>query len=253
MRLLKSGVKRLLGTSWRCLPPSMRSFLFRQILAAESQGDAADSLRRLFAFDDELDQAIINASTAYGAGIHPKHRLMKYHQFFIDRSKGARRILDVGCGRGIVSHEMVMQLPDAEIVGVDADETCIRFARKHFEHARLRFVRGMAPQDLSGETFDVVVLSNVLEHVDKRQDFLQELTRLCSPAKTLVRLPLFDRDWVIPLRKELGLPYFSDSTHFAELTASEWIGEVESADLEVTHHEIRWGEIWLEARQRCGP
>ena len=33
-------------------------------------------------------------------GIHPKHKIMNYHKFFIDNVNENDEILDIGCGKG---------------------------------------------------------------------------------------------------------------------------------------------------------
>ncbi|MCD6317896.1 methyltransferase [Candidatus Aerophobetes bacterium] len=38
--------------------------------------------------------------------MHPKHRLMNYHKFFIDNINEKDKILDVGCGNGFLTYEL---------------------------------------------------------------------------------------------------------------------------------------------------
>jgi hypothetical protein len=63
----------------------------------------------------------------------------------------------------------------------------------------------------------------------------------------LIRVPLFERDWRVPLKKELGVEWRLDPTHETEYTIESWAQEIEEAGLKVTHQEIRWSEIWAEA------
>ena len=48
------------------------------------------------------------------------------------------------------------------------------------------------------------------------------------------------------MKKELGLPYFLDDTHFTEYTQESFEQEMAGAGLSVNHLEVRWGEIWAE-------
>ena len=205
-----------------------------------------ESLEFLFALEDEIEQGIANKALEYGSGIHPKHRLMNYHQFFIDRLEPGSSVLDVGCGRGAVAAALV-HAKNVTVTGIDEVPDVIARARKAFVHERLTFVEGRVPEDLPGGHFDTVVLSNVLEHVEDRVGLLRILRESVSPEQYLIRLPLFDRHWTIPLRAELGIDYFSDSTHFAELTSEGWIKEIEAAGLQVSEYVIHFGEIWLTA------
>jgi hypothetical protein len=62
---------------------------------------------------------------------------------------------------------------------------------------------------------------------------------------------MFDREWRVPLRKELGLYYFSDPTHFIEYTRDSFEREMAEARLDIVHLQVNWGEIWAEVRPRA--
>lgn len=72
-------------------------------------------------------------------------------------------LLDFGCGDGRLLGELAERLaPGTELAGVDFDERALLFARG-FNGARVRFVPRL--EELEGVRFDVVVASEVLEHV----------------------------------------------------------------------------------------
>jgi len=108
----------------------------------------------------------------------------------------------------------------------------------------LEFVLGDALQDLPSAQWDVMVLSNVWEHIEHRVEFMQGLLAKVQPSRVLIRVPVFERSWHLPMRKELGIGYFSDSTHFIEHTLAEFADEIARAGLKVDSQDIRWGEIW---------
>ena len=95
-----------------------------------------------------------------------------------------------------------------------------------------------------------MVLSNVLEHIEGRVDFLRRLIERATPQQILIRVPLFERHWQIAMRRELGVGYFSDPTHYIEHTLDEFAGEMEAAGLEITERLTLWGEIWAVCRAR---
>ena len=37
-----------------------------------------------------------------GSGLHPKHRIMNYHKFFVDNVTENDTVLDIGCGNGVL-------------------------------------------------------------------------------------------------------------------------------------------------------
>ena len=102
-------------------------------------------------------------------GIHPKHRIMKYHEFFINNIDEDDIVLDVGCGNGILTYEIAKKAK--RVVGIDIDEKRIEFAKKNFSRENIVYICGDATQYIPEEEFDVIVLSNVLEHIQNRVKF----------------------------------------------------------------------------------
>ncbi|WP_287584759.1 methyltransferase domain-containing protein [Candidatus Borrarchaeum sp.] len=134
----------------------------------------------------------------------------------------------------------------------DLNKNYINFAKKHYKHPNLKFVVGNALTDLSEENFDVILLSNVLEHVEQSVEFLTQLKNRIDPIKYLLRVPVFERDWRAPLMKELGLDYRLDHTHYIEYTQETFFEELENAGLRVETYEIRCGEIWAVVKPTKG-
>jgi hypothetical protein len=93
-----------------------------------------------------------------------------------------------------------------------------------------------------------VILSNVLEHLDDRVDFLRDITVRTGARHVLIRVPLFERDWRVPLKRELGIEHRLDPTHRIEYTLEEFEDEIAKAGLAVTERQVRWGEIWATCR-----
>ena len=87
--------------------------------------------------------------------------------------------------------------------------------------------------DLEGNIFDfseilsdVVILSNVLEHIENRILFLKKIQKLSGAKTFLIRVPHLKRDWQIAFRKELGMYYFSDLDHKIENTLKQFKKEI---------------------------
>jgi hypothetical protein len=94
----------------------------------------------------------------------------------------------------------------------------------------------------------VVVLSNVLEHISKRVDFLRALQASTGASRYLIRVPLFERDWQMALRRELGVDFRSDDDHKIEHTLAEFQAEISKAGLRPVELQTMWGEIWADCR-----
>ena len=210
----------------------------------ESGVQSRELLKLLLATDNHLYKLISEAAVRYGDGIHPKHRLTHYHDFFVKNIEAGETVLDIGCGIGLVAHDIALLSGADDVVGMDMSTDSIEFAKARCEQPNLHFVVGKAPEAIPERHFDVVVLSNVLEHMDRRREFLQEIVRRVKPKKLLIRVPLFERDWRVPLKKELGINYFSDPTHCVEYTQEQFFEEVGGAGLRVDRYQVRWGEMW---------
>jgi hypothetical protein len=90
----------------------------------------------------------------------------------------------------------------------------------------------------------VVVLSNVLEHIKDRVGLLKALMATTMARRFLIRVPLFERDWKLAMRRELGVNYYSDPDHKIEPRESEFRSEMAQAGLAVDELITPWGEIW---------
>jgi hypothetical protein len=69
-----------------------------------------------------------------------------------------------------------------------------------------------------------------------------------TPSRWLIRVPLFERHWSVPLKQELGIDYRLDPTHQIEYTQESFAAEMRQTGLEIVHQEVRWGEIWAELK-----
>lgn len=206
-------------------------------------------LRFLFSLDEALYPAQGWLSVAYDGGVHTKHRHTRYHDFFTSRIQPGERVLDVGCGIGALAYD-IAQRSRAVVVGVDLQEKHITVAQERYAHPNVSYRLADAVANPPDGPFDVVVLSNVLEHVEHRVEFLRDLIAKVRPGRLLLRVPMFERDWRVPLKKELGMDYRLDPTHFTEYTPETFLAELGAAGLSVAHQEFRWGEIWAEAIPR---
>jgi SAM-dependent methyltransferase len=99
-------------------------------------------------------------------------------------------ILDFGCGTGeLLTVPLVEKYPDISFTAADDDKASIEFGRaKNEELKNLRFVY---PKDLAeSDTFDLIIASEVIEHVDEPGDLLAFLRhRLNGDGRLVLTLP----------------------------------------------------------------
>jgi SAM-dependent methyltransferase len=173
-------------------------------------------------------------------GLHPKHRIMNYHRFFVKKINENDVVLDVGCGNGALAFDVAKKAK--KVFGIDIDKGSIEIARQKYRSDNVEYVVGDATKDLPLQKYDVVILSNVLEHIENRIEFLLKVKGLAP--KILIRVPMIDRDWIVPYKKELGVEWRLDKTHYIEYTIDTLREELKKADLIINEYSIQFGEIW---------
>ncbi|MBI4763551.1 MAG: methyltransferase domain-containing protein [Deltaproteobacteria bacterium] len=154
-------------------------------------------------------------------------------------------MLDIGCGNGLLSYDMARA--GAWVVAMDMEIDNIIAGQKRFSHPNLKFIHGNAPETLPAGPFDVITLSNVLEHIEDRIAFIRKVQKTYQPARWIIRVPAYERDWRVPIMEELGVDYRQDDTHFIEFKKDQWNEEIHRAGLGIRYIDFRWGEIWCEA------
>jgi len=97
----------------------------------------------------------------------------------------SKRVLDVGCGGGILSDSMARK--GANVTGIDLSTKALRVARLHAleaQTANLHF-REVSVEALAAEqpaSFDVVTCMEMLEHVPDPASVVQSCARLVKPG-----------------------------------------------------------------------
>ena len=98
-----------------------------------------------------------------------------------------RRLLDIGCGGGLLSEPMARL--GAAVVGIDPAERNILTARVHAAESELAIdYRVGTAEELAaaGETFDIILNMEVLEHVRDPGRFLAECARMLRPGGVII-------------------------------------------------------------------
>lgn len=241
-------VIRLLGPVLQSRPVEKLVFVgVRVWVSGASRLPPAEALRRLLRLEGQLLERIDWLAIELDGGIHAKHRLIRYHDFFVGNIHAGERVLDIGCGKGELAHDLATR-GGAKVTGIDFNPVVLEFARSRFPEDGLSFVDADALTWEPDHDYDVVVLSNVLEHIAPRVELLRRLREMTNASRVLIRVPSRERDWLVPLREELGLAHLSDPTHETEYTVEQLRRELAGAGLEMVELEQRWGELWTVSR-----
>ena len=121
-----------------------------------------------------------------GAEFKPLHDINPLRLNYIDGIAGlrGRRVLDVGCGGGILAEAMATR--GARVTGIDLADKPLKIAQLHLLESGLEVeYRLVAPEALASEapgSFDVVTCMELLEHVPDPALTVQACSELVGAA-----------------------------------------------------------------------
>lgn len=105
-----------------------------------------------------------------------------------------RRLLDLGCGEGRHTIGAYWLLNNWEIIGVDKARADLTIAKHKFDDFRQQFTQPNQVMFIEGDgldlpfanhSFDVIICSEVLEHIPDVASMLREIKRLLKPGGQL--------------------------------------------------------------------
>lgn len=124
-----------------------------------------------------------------GLGGYYHRRLLDIFSFLVSKDQ---KILELGCGQG----DVLAGLRPSLGVGVDFSTEMIKRAR--VRHPDLHFITADAMLTGLRETFDVIILSDLLNDLWDVQAVFREVRRLSHP-RTRIVMNVYSRLWELPL------------------------------------------------------
>jgi SAM-dependent methyltransferase len=101
---------------------------------------------------------------------------------------GCQRVLDVGCGEGMLARSLAHRIP--HVAGVDRDAASIELGRRQDADGKVEFVRGdLLACPFQPASFGMVTCVAALHHMDPAAA-LAAMNRLLAPGGTLVVIGL---------------------------------------------------------------
>ena len=96
----------------------------------------------------------------------------------VKKLEGVSSICDLGCGNGHITGRLAKL--GYQVTGVDASSSGIQIAQRTYPH--VNFVEALIDRELSLGQFDLVVSSDVIEHMYRPSDLLDAARSLLKPG-----------------------------------------------------------------------
>ena len=139
--------------------------------------------------------------------VNPQTWVARYYAPYISNSH--ERILDVGCGPGVLSAEIAQRFPNTSVCGIDASSERISAAKAlNPQLSNLNFYNQKAGQlAFDDNSFDLAYCRLMLEYSPAPVSVVKEMRRVCKPGGHII---LQDLDgqllWNYPEDPELQEP-----------------------------------------------
>jgi len=151
------------------------------------------------------------------------------------------RILDLGCGDGRLLHILKLQgyLDNADITGVDLSPERIKNLTENLKEATGIVSDACNVKQLEDNSFDIIISSQVIEHIPNDSMHLKEIRRLLKEDGLLYISSVIKRWYGLYIHKNNGTIRL-DPTHLREYASKE---EFESL-LEHNHLEPQKSRVF---------
>jgi ubiquinone/menaquinone biosynthesis C-methylase UbiE len=115
------------------------------------------------------------------------HEAFRQHVFELAALKGHERLLDAGCGTGMMALRIAARCPGCTLHGIDLSPQMIAAARRYADEQGLAIdfsVGSITCLPYPGGSFDVVITNIVYHHLDltEKQQAVAEIARVLKPS-----------------------------------------------------------------------
>jgi SAM-dependent methyltransferase len=173
---------------------------------------------------------VLDRLDRWNRGYHA--RLAELYQWAIPPG---RRVLEIGCGAG----DLLAGLRPVTGVGVDFSRRMLDVAERR--HPDVRFILTDAHDLDLGQTFDYIILSDVINDVWDVQQVFERVRRHSEPHTRIV-LNFHSHLWQLPLRLVRALGLSRPTLEQSWLTVGDVANLLDLADFEIVRHstEVLW-------------
>lgn len=96
--------------------------------------------------------------------------------------QGNETLLDIGCGDGKITASLAGRLPSGSVIGLDASEEMIAFAKSNFSKPNLNFVVNDARSLVWKDHFDWIVSFSCLHWVRPQEEVFAAIKKALKPG-----------------------------------------------------------------------
>lgn len=156
--------------------------------------------------------------------IHPKHLINRKKAWYLKDINSNDVVLDLGCSNG--QHIIKTAEKCRKIIGVDYDKLQLKIAKAAAKDKKIKntsFLKYDLEKRLpfNSNYFDKVLCLDILEHLNKRKQFLLEVKRVLKlKGMVFIAVPNKNTSWK-KLQKKAGLNFYTDPDHKIEYSLSK--------------------------------
>ncbi len=100
------------------------------------------------------------------------------------RKNKIKKVLDIGCGRGIKTICLANEFKNIKFFGIDKDEEEITVAKKFLKYTKIKpkfIVANIGNLSPKLSNFDCIILTRIFHFIDKKNNALKKISRALKP------------------------------------------------------------------------
>jgi SAM-dependent methyltransferase len=133
-------------------------------------------------YDDMTDETKVSKFRAW----YHRSRYVKLTKFIMSHYKPKMKVADLGCGNCWWNTERV------PVSGVDINEKMLKWAKRNGRLRAFKVSADLSKTGLPSKSQDIVIMSEVLEHLAEHKPVLDEVKRILKPGGTFLMTVPYD-------------------------------------------------------------
>ncbi len=143
-------------------------------------------------------------------------------------------ILDIGCGKGVITGRVNQVFPLSKIFGIDVSPKAIAYCREKYKDIHFDIISG-ENYKYKDRLFDVILFNNIYEHLENPTTVLKNIRLLLSPKGSII-ISTPNRYHVINiLRGIIGKSIATSKHHTTEYTIGQMKEQIKYSGLQLSY------------------